>query len=1826
MSGARRRRWKSYHYLAALLAGFVCCHAPSMGRSDVEPSTDAALLQLEVPEHVSVSCGALLNPANIGMASVSGGCSPLVIDAGHSVWINEFHYDNLGLDKEEFVEVAGVAGTDLACWRLVLYNGESGQPYDTVYLSGVIPDEGCGFGAVNFMTPGLQNGAVAGYSQGDGIALVRDPWDRVAQLISYEGTFTATGGAAAGWSSSDIGVAQSDTIPAGHSLQCSGAFGSFTWASPSARSPGRLNDGQSLDPCSGVMVLSWSDGFAPAICARDATVTRTWAARDSAGQSTSRVQTISIADRDPPYFTSFPENAVVECDGSADPEFTGGWPVATDGCTWQFALSGAWINEIHYDDDSSDPNSDFVEVAGVAGVDLTGYALVYYDGSGRRYGGVQYLSGTIPTDSESGYGAVIFRPRAVTGIGLQNGPADGVALVHLPTEQVIEFLSYEGALTASNGPAAGQTSVGLGVSESPSTPVGASIHRTGVAASWSGLGWSATMSGSPGTFNVGQELPPASVSPRVTFTDSVSDGTDGKSGISTITRTWTAIDLCGNPCSRDQNITLADAVPPSLVPPAEIQVEGCDVSAIPGLAYSELASAITLAQFQALGGEAWDACGIESITYQDATPANQPEIVLRTFTVVDRAGNRATAVQTISINAGTVVISMQPADLSVCAGDDVTFEVGASGSGLAYQWRKDGEPISGATQAVLELTAVTPADAGAYDVVVSGTCGSVVSRAASLLICEPVTITTQPLDQQVCSGTHVRFEVAAMGSGLAYQWRKDGEPISGATQAVLELTAVTPADAGAYDVVVSGTCGSVVSRAASLLICEPVMITTQPLDQQVCSGTHVRFEVAAMGSGLAYQWRKDGEPISGATQAVLELTAVSPADAGAYDVVVSGTCGSVVSRAASLLICEPVMITTQPLDQQVCSGTHVRFEVAAMGSGLVYQWRKDGEPISGATQAVLELTAVSVSDAGAYDVVVSGTCGSVVSRAASLLICEPVMITTQPLDQQVCSGTHVRFEVAAMGSGLVYQWRKDGEPISGATQAVLELTAVSPADAGAYDVVVSGTCGSVVSRAASLLICEPVMITTQPLDQQVCSGTHVRFEVAAMGSGLVYQWRKDGEPISGATQAVLELTAVSPADAGAYDVMVSEKCGSVLSVPATLTVIDSEPVIAACAPDLTLPGEEYGANLPDLRAQIVATDTCTPSALLQIDQSPQPGTVIAAGEHIVIFTIRNPFGATAGCQCRVVVQKASPKPTLSISDTTVTEGDEGASEAVFFVSLSAPSARRILVNFETCPIPGAASALPGVDYVPSSGTLTFEPGEIEKAIPIGSGWRGLAGVPVTDSIDLGRLAGSDGTELRLARSGTGFCAIWTAPAGTYQLQERDNLGPQTVWRTLGVPVVAVGNDRTVLLPNCRSMAFYRLAEAELSKEEGLSRPVRIGVIGDVLCEADEHFAVTLSLPVNAVIERGQGITTIRDDDCSGDPVDVIILPTSLGAETDLIQQYLTEAGLSCRFVEREAFKADALAGCSLLIWDDCGAAEDGLRNEDVELLRQAHTDGIPLLLIGERLAGSSTNLAEPFRSQWTDLTGLRPGNTQSDKGHVSVLLDTGHHVVNGAFGFVEDFACELVESVTLAGIDHTVLARCGESAVILACGEAPGGTRRVVQDLLISSFSTDGASIAERRRLFLNSVWWLMGKPFCGLTDLAISQTVSPTSGMVGVPTTYVLAVHRGGECPATGVIVTHVLPAGVAVESVTAPEGVWTQKDGVITFELGALEPMFLELRVTVVPLVPGSLVSQVKIRGNDRDPSPGNNASSLETFVGEGGRDGTDQGQNEQPTAGAE
>lgn len=147
------------------------------------------------------------------------------------------------------------------------------------------------------------------------------------------------------------------------------------------------------------------------------------------------------------------------------------------------------INEIHYDNTGTDTGEGF-EIAGTAGLDLTGYKVILYNGSNNQtYGSTINLSGVF-IDETNGFGFIWF------DAGLQNGAPDGLALID-PLDNVLQFLSYEGVITAANGTAQGLTSTDIGVSQPGSTPVGETLQ-------YNGSSWVGPLANTKGAATVGQ--------------------------------------------------------------------------------------------------------------------------------------------------------------------------------------------------------------------------------------------------------------------------------------------------------------------------------------------------------------------------------------------------------------------------------------------------------------------------------------------------------------------------------------------------------------------------------------------------------------------------------------------------------------------------------------------------------------------------------------------------------------------------------------------------------------------------------------------------------------------------------------------------------------------------------------------------------------------------------------------------------------------------------------------------------------------------------------------------------------------------------------------------------------------------------------------------------------------------------------------------------------------------------------------------------------------------------------------------------------------------
>lgn len=395
------------------------------------------------------------------------------------VRISELHYDNPGTDVDEKIEISGPAGTSLDGWQLVLYNGNASSraPYTTTSLSGLIPSTaGCGTRGVvviSYGTNGVQNGSSSASGiDPDGIALV-DGGGNVVEFLSYEGSFVAASGPAAGLTSTDIGVRELGTAPEPSTppvfslqLDASGA-----WQPPAANTFGSCNDNGGTvvaGPIATIMVTPTSVTIAP-----NGTQQFVATAADASGNV--------VSDAAFTWTTDVSGVATVDDHGLATAHAEGDAKISAsvNGVTGTAllhvkqpgpGLPDVRFSELHYDNAGTDAG-EAIEIEAPAGASLDGYSVVLYDGTGGASYSTTSLTGVPVARCSAREVAVLNYP--VNGI--QNGSPDGMALVDA-VGHVIEFLSYEGTFTALNGPAAGMLSTDIGAQES-SAPIGQSLQR-----------------------------------------------------------------------------------------------------------------------------------------------------------------------------------------------------------------------------------------------------------------------------------------------------------------------------------------------------------------------------------------------------------------------------------------------------------------------------------------------------------------------------------------------------------------------------------------------------------------------------------------------------------------------------------------------------------------------------------------------------------------------------------------------------------------------------------------------------------------------------------------------------------------------------------------------------------------------------------------------------------------------------------------------------------------------------------------------------------------------------------------------------------------------------------------------------------------------------------------------------------------------------------------------------------------------------------------------------------------------------------------------------
>ena len=158
-----------------------------------------------------------------------------------------------------------------------------------------------------------------------------------------------------------------------------------------------------------------------------------------------------------------------------------------------------------------------------------------------------------------------------------------------------------------------------------------------------------------------------------------------------------------------------------------------------------------------------------------------------------------------------------------------------------------------------------------------------------------------------------------------------------------------------------------------------------------------------------------------------------------------------------------------------------------------------------------------------------------------------------------------------------------------------------------------------------------------------------------------------------------------------------------LSVPSGRTVL----VDFVTADGTATAGSDYAATNGTL--------VFRPGSIVQAIRVPVIGNTISESNETFFVNLGNPVNATlARPQAVATILDDDRVPAIVINDVTVTEGNTGATNAVFTVRLSKPSGRRVTVNFST--VNNTARA--GLDFVAGSGLIIFDPGTTNQTVTV----------------------------------------------------------------------------------------------------------------------------------------------------------------------------------------------------------------------------------------------------------------------------------------------------------------------------------------------------------------------------------------------------------------------------------------------------------------------------------------------------------------------------
>lgn len=239
----------------------------------------------------------------------------------------------------------------------------------------------------------------------------------------------------------------------------------------------------------------------------------------------------------------------------------------------------------------------------------------------------------------------------------------------------------------------------------------------------------------------------------------------------------------------------------------------------------------------------------------------------------------------------------------------------------------------------------------------------------------------------------------------------------------------------------------------------------------------------------------------------------------------------------------------------------------------------------------------------------------------------PFAIRKDPSSVFAHTGDAVSFHVETIGDAPAsFAWRRNAQPISGETNSVLNIGSVGLGHAGSYTVQLGGL---VTSGAASLAV-----VGEASYEPSVVETATATIAVPFGGTGILFQWRKDGvemssdSRISGTSGNQLAIHAFSADDVGDYTCVAKAFGTELVLGPYHLSVLET-PVVDGSAPPAAIVGGAFTWQLTATEVGTTFTVTGLPPGLIYDKATKRVrGTPRVAGSYEVTVVAKNAAGTS----------------------------------------------------------------------------------------------------------------------------------------------------------------------------------------------------------------------------------------------------------------------------------------------------------------------------------------------------------------------------------------------------------------------------------------------------------------------------------------------------------------------------------------------------------------------------------------------------------------------